>query len=72
VIILGFSEASMKKLRQPHPTYSVIKCDLRGNHLKTYSSAARAAEILKVNPGPIYNCINGKLKTAYGFKWLKA
>lgn len=47
----------------------VIKCDLRGNHLKTYKSAARAAEILGKSPSAIYECLNGNRKSAYGFTW---
>lgn len=47
----------------------VFKCDLRGNHLKKYKSGYRAAEILGKPPGPIYDCLNSKRKTAYGFRW---
>ena len=55
-----------KKRRDPRPVW---KCDLRHNHLKKYKHADRAGEILGRDPAPIYRCLNGEQKKAYGFIW---
>lgn len=40
-----------------------------GEEIDTFSSAKEAGEKLNVSCGNIYQCLNKKRKTAYGYKW---
>lgn len=40
-----------------------------GTLIKIWPSAQQVKRELGVNPGNLSSCANGKLKTAYGFKW---
>jgi len=57
-----------------HNSIPVLQLDLSGNLLRTFNSGREAARFLGSNSfqGSIGKCINGKLKTAYGFIWKKA
>ena len=48
----------------------VLMIDIKTNKtIRTFDSVAQAAGDLKVNRSNISACINGRKKTAYGFKW---
>ena len=47
----------------------VVQYSLDGKYLKMYPSIRQAALELKKNPQGIYDCINGKYQSAYGYKW---
>ena len=48
----------------------IIQFDLDGNFIKEWESATKAAQFLnKYDSSSISNCLNHKIKTAYGFNW---
>lgn len=47
----------------------VIQYDLQGNFIKSWNSATEIEKQLKISRTNICNCCNGKIKTAYGYKW---
>jgi len=49
----------------------VQKLDLENNLIATYDSIAEAARTNKMHTNSIGQCVNGKGKTAGGFKWRK-
>lgn len=58
-------ERTNAKIEKP-----IVQCDLDGNVIKEYSSASAAErEISGKFTGAISHCLNGKTRTAYGFKW---
>ena len=60
VSIRTYSEACKK----------VVQKDLYGNIVATYNSIGEACTDLKVpNRTSLSRCLNGKVKTAYGYKW---
>ena len=49
---------------------SIIMCDKQGNELKEFKSLLDASKYLnKPNSSTICNCLNGRYKSAYGYKW---
>ena len=48
---------------------SIVQIDLNGNAVAEYSSIRKAAKTLNVFERGISLAANGKLKTAYGFRW---
>jgi hypothetical protein len=47
----------------------VLQCDMKGKPVACYSSQSYAAALLGVNRSNITNAANGRIPTAYGFKW---
>lgn len=47
----------------------VIQYSLSGKKLAEFDSLSDASRRLSINPGNIYNVLNGRQKTAGGFKW---
>lgn len=47
--------------------------DKNGNYIRSFTGAVEAAEYLNINPhrctSNICECLKGKLKTAYGYRW---
>ena len=63
----------VKKLSNTHSN-PITQHDLEGNYIRDWNSAKEAALILrpkKENGTDIIACLNGKQKTAYGFKWFR-
>lgn len=56
--------SSYKNIRQ-----NILQYDLDGNFIKEYTSASQAGREIKQNGNSISDCLNGKQKTAFGFKW---
>lgn len=48
---------------------AVEQYDLQGNYINTYSSLKEAAKQTGTNIPAMSSCLNGKYKTAGGFKW---
>ena len=49
----------------------IKQLDLNGNLINTFNSITEAAESLKIKGcGNIVSCLKGRIKTAYGFKWV--
>lgn len=58
------------KKRNNHRSKKVRQCDLNtGELIKIYPSLHEMARITGFNRGHIVECINGKTKSSYGFKW---
>ena len=47
----------------------ILQYDLDGNIVKRWESITDAANSFSRNRANISNCVNGRKKTAYGFKW---
>lgn len=56
--------SSYKNIRQ-----NILQYDLEGNFIKEYHSAKQAGEEIKQNGNSISDCLNGRQKTAFGYKW---
>lgn len=52
-----------------HHIKAVKQLDLNGNTIKIFDSLADAERICGYHHSNISNCCNGKLHTAYGYKW---
>lgn len=52
-----------------HNSKAVIQKDLNGNVIAAWDSIASAAKAVKCSPSFISNCLQGRKKTAKGFKW---
>jgi len=51
----------------------IDKLDLKGRLICSYDSISQAVKDLgKTNNGLISNCINGKVRNVYGFRWRKS
>ena len=50
---------------------SIIQLDRDDNFIKEWDSAAEVERVLNINRNTISKVINGKQKTAGGFKWIK-
>lgn len=48
---------------------AVLQLSLSNQYIKTFKSVYKAGKYLNKSPAPIYNCLSGKTKTAYGYKW---
>ncbi|PGM38494.1 NUMOD4 domain-containing protein [Bacillus thuringiensis] len=60
---------SFREGLQPKPRKSIHMLSLRGDHIKTFSSASEASKHLRKSLGGISSACNGRRKTAYGYKW---
>ncbi len=58
-----------KVQNDPKRSKPVIQQSLAGNFISTFPSLREAGRALGVQHGHIRDCCNGKLKTAYGYKW---
>lgn len=64
------NEKISNKLRNNHRSKKIRQCDLNtGELIKIYPSLHEMARITGFNRGHIIECINGKTKSSYGFKW---
>ena len=52
-----------------HLSKPIIQMDLNGNIIKEWISINEASKILNIDVTGISKAVNGKYKTAYGFKW---
>lgn len=60
------------KYQMPNKFTNIKQLDKTGKLLKTFDSALDIEKELELRDGArnkIYECINGQLKTAYGYKW---
>lgn len=62
---LGRIHISPKRGDSPHAK-AIVKMDMDGNELESYSCITDAALIYG---GQVERCLSGRNKTAYGFKW---
>lgn len=60
------SEAAKKRCRKCR---KVLQYTLNGEFAKEWVSAMEIQRVLGFSQGNIYNCCNGKQKSAYGFVW---
>lgn len=66
------------KINQPvrNTSKPVVMLDLNNNYIKTFKSISEASRYFHTRGYPsasnstIRNCLNGRYKTAYGFKWI--
>ena len=60
--------------RKDYKRRAVSQFDLQGNYIQTFDSAAAAAQAIKKDNGSssITKACQGKLKTAYKYKWAYA
>lgn len=49
----------------------IDQLDINGNYIKTWNRLTEACHFLQAKSGAkgIYQCLSGKIQTAYGFKW---
>lgn len=60
---------AMERMAQKR-SVAVEQYDIKGNYINSYRSTREAARALGKNSnGNIANCLNGKVKTAYGYIW---
>ena len=52
-----------------HHKKAVEQLDMSGNVVRLFESLADAEKLCGYNHANISNCCNGKLKSAYGFRW---
>lgn len=70
------SDETKKKIgesKKGHPGYKkgypIVQCDLNDNIIKEWSSIREASRTLKIDDGGIVQCLKGRIKTSYKFKW---
>ena len=63
------NERAGKVLKNGKKSKSVLQFDLNDNFVKEYPSTHQVERELGFANGNIVNCCNGKLKTAYNYKW---
>ena len=56
-----------EKYRKP-----VIQLDLQGNEIRRFNSLSSAAEATGIFKSTISACLNGRVRTAGGYKWIWA
>lgn len=72
-IVLTEKNDETIKIGQKPPSHRrrlIIQCDLFGRPIQRFNSITEAMKFLHI--GSISNCLSGKEKTAYGFKWIYA
>ena len=62
-------ERRSKKHINGKKSKSVLQYDLQDNFVKEYASTRQVERETGFSNGNIVSCCNGKLKTAYGYKW---
>lgn len=73
--IWAYDEESAKKKVEENNDYvnpkskAIVQYDLDGNIIKQFQSITEASEYLNASSGTICMALNGRRKTAYGYKW---
>jgi hypothetical protein len=60
----SFPKEVYERIQKP-----IYQLDMKGNLIMKYSSKAKAAKILKIDPSSMSNCALRKRKSAGGYKW---
>ena len=66
---LKWVEDEVKKNHARDNDYVVAKFDMENNYVESFKNATEASKSLGVSHSSIVNCLNGKRKSAYRFKW---
>lgn len=66
-----FVNKKPKLTKNPPYYHPILQYDLNGNFIKKWDNTKIAADVLNIHTGSIASCLNGKYKTAGGYKWIK-